>query len=965
MRKALLLLLAMMWFAVSFGQVDAGDKMSVTTHIFLKQLKEGRDKIARKHVKRDRLVLGKDTVRLAPGRELRRVYGSPVSIDGVDYISAFVRLADNAGATPLERKGARVQCKFRNGLVTALIPVDSVEAVARIADVRALSVSRLMRKTTDNARRTTNVDDVLTNSTDAISAGLAKKYDGTGVVLGVIDTGIDFQHIAFKDADGNSRIRRAYVYNGRTAREYTSITATSPTTDDNTEDHGTHTSSIAGGSSVIIDGESVTVTADASKATYGGMAPGAELYLAGINGLEDTYIANAFQKMNDYATAQGKPLVVSNSWGGSVGPRDGTGAIADVVNQYFGDANPNHICLFASSNDAGNGGMYISGEASSASPLGGVLKTSYTQSGYNIYTDYVLDAWSRTPISGRLLCNVMVVNGSGSVLQSVTVTPTANGTPIDLGNYYGNLTAYSQTSGTGKRGVVIDADGGEDGYVYDRSGYYIAVQIYPSSGSCTIDAWTPSGYTSFDNSPGVDGCTWTKGSDRSSIDDEASIESAIAVGAYVSKNRVTDHNGNTYSLRSSYPNIGDIAYFSSYQEEGAGPTGRQIPWICAPGATIVSAVNHYHSIGTQDGGSYVDDSYADYGMFRVNNSTTNPYGNMDGTSMATPAAAGIVALWLQAANEAGTALTTSEVKTVMRETAIRDPYVTTGSNASHFGYGKIDALAGIGYILKNYATPGEVRYKADATAANWTALGPAADGSYTLNDGSYEAFEVTNDIANATVSYVRNFKGNVWSEWFVPFSHTITAEEASNNKFASLEGILTRGGKPVIGVAVMQPGDVLKANHAYVVKPASDGVQTFVSQGVTLSRTTTDVPVEVWSVSNKYVFTGVYSLKAGTSADNGWYALSPSTGSFEQAAASGTGVGPFRFYLTVTPREDNPYGTQPYSVALEIVEGATGITGITSVEAAKANAVYDLQGRRVAKPTAKGVYIVNGRKVVM
>ena len=207
------------------------------------------------------------------------------------------------------------------------------------------------------------------------------------MVLGVIDTGIDFQHIAFKDASLSSRIKRAYVYNGTSAREYTSITSSSPTTDDSGEDHGTHTSSTAGGSSVIIDGSNVTVTTDHSAATYGGMAPGADLYLAGIKDLTTTYIANAFQKICNYADGVGKPVVVSNSWGSQMGPHDGTGDVADVVNQYFGESHPNHICLFAASNDAGKskddegGGFYVTGTASSASPLKTIMRcASYSAS---------------------------------------------------------------------------------------------------------------------------------------------------------------------------------------------------------------------------------------------------------------------------------------------------------------------------------------------------------------------------------------------------------------------------------------------------------------------------------------------------------------------------------------------------------------------------------------------------------
>lgn len=236
-----------------------------------------------------------------------RVYAQPEQVGGRQYVPCFIRLAAGGSVGSLEAKGVQVQCTFGNGLLTALVPVDSIEAVALLAGVSRVNVSSVMRKATDAARTATHADDVLTRSLDAVGLGIDSVYDGKGVVLGVIDTGIDFQHIAFKDASLSSRIKRAYVYNGTSAREYTSITSSSPTTDDSGEDHGTHTSSTAGGSSVIIDGSNVTVTTDHSAATYGGMAPGADLYLAGIKDLTTTYIANAFQKIATMPTARASP----------------------------------------------------------------------------------------------------------------------------------------------------------------------------------------------------------------------------------------------------------------------------------------------------------------------------------------------------------------------------------------------------------------------------------------------------------------------------------------------------------------------------------------------------------------------------------------------------------------------------------------------------------------------------------
>lgn len=715
------------------------EKMSIPTQMFIDQL-EGRanfEEVPSTKLKASNLKPNRET------SKFDRPFSKPDTIDGIAYISSFIYINDDRGMSELEALGVQMRCSFGNGLYTALIPVDKLHEVAALDMVTRIEVATPMQPFTDKARIATNVDDVLNLSADAIEAGLDKKYDGTGVVLGIIDTGIDLQHIAFKDSNGNSRIKRAYVYNGSNAQEYTTITSTTPTTDDTTEDHGSHTSSAAGGSSVIINGSNVTVTDDHANATYGGMAPKADLYLGAINGLNSTYISEAFQKMVNYANSVNKPLVVSNSWGSHSGPHDGSSTWSTIVSQYFGDSNPNRICLFSAGNTAGNapvwenGGCHLMGTASAANPLRTILRCDYysnTDDGY-LYNGDIAVAWCRST-NVSLGCKIYVLDATtGEILK--TITPTS-GRAVDVSTYYsGSLYYYSSTS-SNKTQIILRASSlTTKSHTNGISKYTLALELYPTNGTAVIDIWGGNSggyYSDFLTTPGYN---WVAGTDDGSMGDNAVISGAISIGAYSTKNKTIDFNGETHNYTNFV--IGDIAYFSSYGTPSQTPTGGLYPWIAAPGARTEAAVNHYH---TGDNYSYIDGNYT---TDRVNASTTNPYGAMQGTSMATPVAAGIVALWLQAAQEAGKNLYTSDVKEIMKATAIHDYWTENGPNASHFGNGKINALGGIQYILGRVeqinASPTELTFDGQpgnsySQSVTVSGVNLTGDITATLNDAS-------------------------------------------------------------------------------------------------------------------------------------------------------------------------------------------------------------------------------------
>ena len=680
---AIALFLSATWTAVAAMPDD--NKLSISTQMFLDELQGD---LTFDEFPNTRLNASGEP-RLFQAVE--RPYVLPDTIDGKAYISSFVHVTDDEAVRMMEDQGVIVENRFENGLLTVLIPVERIHEVAAIDGVKRIEVSPAMQLATDEARWATNVNDVLSWSENAILSGLPKGYDGKGVIVGVIDRGIDYEHIAFKDKNGNCRIKRAYVYNGKAVDYY----GTGPLPNDGVTntDHGSHTSAIAGGSSVVVNGTDVTVTDDHAHATYGGMAPGAELFLCGIKGMGAARIANAFQRMCGYADSVGKPLVVSNSYGDYVYNRDGGGPQAEVIAQLFGEEHPNRICVFATGNNAGHssgepGGVYVSGHASADAPLGTIVCSNpiVYDAGWQYYKgEYIADAFTRATDATGIGVNILVLdNENGDLVDSYVFISTEGNKTLQVDDY------FTGNGGSGKAQVRIyfdymTANNRRQVLLYAPNGlksddHVLAVEVYPIGGSSDIiDMWSCGTYTFFDNHLSTEGHTWTLGTDDMSVMPNACYPQVISVGSYVTREREDSNE------------VGEISDYSCYALEGMGPLGTLHPWISAPGEDIISAFNHNVNHGD------------DYDEMVINH-PIYPYGRMSGTSMSTPMVAGIVALWMQAATECGKTFTLSEVKHVMKETAIRDSWVTEGVNATHFGNGKIDALAGIEYILENYHT---------------------------------------------------------------------------------------------------------------------------------------------------------------------------------------------------------------------------------------------------------------------
>ena len=137
---------------------------------------------------------------------------------------------------------------------------------------------------------------------------------GRNVIIGVIDTGIDWCHPAFRKPDGSSKVLYYYVPADNTEYTKTQIEQFINQGDcfGDPDGHGTHVSGIA---------------------SY--IAKDADLIVVRTN-FYDTDIIQGLQYLRNKKDSLGRPMVVNMSLGGHFGPHDGTSILERAIAQYSG-----------------------------------------------------------------------------------------------------------------------------------------------------------------------------------------------------------------------------------------------------------------------------------------------------------------------------------------------------------------------------------------------------------------------------------------------------------------------------------------------------------------------------------------------------------------------------------------------------------------------------------------------------
>ena len=711
MKRQLITFTALLTLAAGFAQLQ--DVMSPTVHQFLEERSMNNHMLTNQSPE----ALEFQKSRFAPTRV----------INGIEMADVYIDFEDTSVIPVLKAHGVRVNSVFDNFL-TAQVPVNRLEAISKLKGVTNMEISGVAELCTDSTLVATRAGMVL----DGTNYGLPQAYDGTGVIIGMIDTGYDYQHTAFRCSDDTTKTRIVRVYDPNDSTGHPAIidgnelsgsifmgTQIDTLTTDTYNSHGTHTTGIAAGRHVN---------------GYGGMAPGADIVLCSMRNLHNSFseleMINCIKYIYAYADSVGKPCVINISMSNRFGPHDGKDRVSKAVAQCVG---PGRIFVVAAGNN-GTGNIYSHGPALANKPMSMAIGYIYPPADESyFYVNTWLTAWVRDRnVLPILQLHILDKQTNHIVWESELIKiykQYATSSEIkeyfqpqtelfgDVGYMSGlismnpNNSKYTVTcefKNLLSKHYTVDADGNI------TSRYQIGVSIYPPStaianqpDSCYIDSWicTVKGralpYTAPIHRDIIteDGDTVTqtienfyaRPSDMCCVGTYTINDSIISAGGYIARDSYFSLPNNQTIVIQNCP-IGSRWSMSSYEYPGYGPTGNALPTITAPCFNVVSATNHLAG---------VNDTVANTVM-RVGN---DYWAVMTGTSMAAPTVAGIIAQWLQINPN----LSPSQVKDIIAKTAIKDDYTDDPTTGVRFGpNGKIDALAGARLLLGINFTTGDV-----------------------------------------------------------------------------------------------------------------------------------------------------------------------------------------------------------------------------------------------------------------
>ena len=442
----------------------------------------------------------------------------------------------------------------------------------------------------------------------AASVRQATSTSGQGVVVGIVDTGVDLAHGDLQTADHKTRVawlldvslpaagvhpdlESAYgcdvadsgcaVYAGSDldALLQNSISGDEPT---DVFGHGTHVASLAAGNGL-----------SSKVPTYIGMAPEATYVVARVaqdNGaIQDADVLRAVKFVFDRAADLGMPAVVNLSLGSDFGAHDGSSALESELSSMVGPDFPGRAIVVAAGNSAGlyaglafpypgpfgiHTEVHVPRDSVSLVPL--ITPAVNTTSNQVNGTAYV---WIGFRPGDDVTVGLDDKDGSWVPQLKVGQATTYKRADVEATIYNGTQSSDGSFS-PGREGAIVILTGTWD------AGTDFKIHL---EGHGTAELWVQ-GTGDLDAEANL-GALFPLATKEGTINVPASASGLIGVGATLNRTTWVDVNGTAVDM----PDLGSItnapldsmAYFSS---GGPNALGALKPDIVAPGVNVAGAM---------------------------------------------------------------------------------------------------------------------------------------------------------------------------------------------------------------------------------------------------------------------------------------------------------------------------------------------------------------------------------------
>lgn len=546
----------------------------------------------------------------------------------------LVKCKDAENVASIVKKDGYQAMVITSTLLTARVPASEVSKLSALQEVEHIQASETYNGLMDKVRPEIGADKVQAGE------GLETPYTGKGVLVGVIDQGFEYRHLAFLDKDGQPRVKAVWDRTGYSEGKSGDPTTTIPFQGDNlgSDGHATHVTGIAAGSKI-------------TENEYYGVAPDADIIM-----IPSTFNSNEVledvQYIDQYAKEHQQPWVINMSFGSTMGSHDGEDYSSKALNEIVSSGTGHQIVVAG-----GNSGYDKVHATHTFTKEGEVARYIYTTGSYGVYGQI----WCETADSTRHI-NVkpfIYTNGERDYQESVdwSYYMMEDIAPYNKKQYY-------------TVGITKD----------ELSGLQLGVEITADPGT-TIHLWNSSYYGTIADAVSDE---YLSGDLNSSLSGGAACaDDLVTVASYVTRNGFTNQSGQSYTT--DYGETGDISGFSSH---GPSLSKEPKPTVAAPGSMVISAISKYNSGFSASSSLVVQDIKRGLRHFY--------YAANAGTSMAAPVVTGTIALWLQANPN----LTAKQISNIIKTTSRKDSFTGDEEWNKDFGYGKIDAYEGLKKALE-------------------------------------------------------------------------------------------------------------------------------------------------------------------------------------------------------------------------------------------------------------------------